>query len=139
MLRSLVFSYEDQSILINGHHTRDNHALAYHLISALLEHVERLPPNLGPSILLGSELLYFLCCSEGKCGGAVVVVAITVSPATLAFTAAKLSCLLLDTSHLAEYKVWTIGVCCALFSLSLHGPCPGILSAKCLPVCGGLS
>lgn len=109
VLRSLVFSCEDQSILINGPHPSDNHALAQHLLTALFKHLDSQSQSIGQSMTLAGELLTFLCGSEGACGGAVVVMAATVHPTTLTVPAAMLSCLLLDTSCLTTYTVcWPI-------------------------------
>ena len=110
VLRSLVFSCQDQSILVSGYHTRGNQVLSYQLLSALMEQVEQHPLNLAPSVLLASELLDFLCCSKDECGGAVVVVTVTIRPEVLTLTSAHFSCLLLNTSQLCMYKVCCIEI-----------------------------
>jgi hypothetical protein len=108
ILRSLAFSREDQSILVSGYHGLDKKALSYDLLSALLSHVEQQSASLGASVLIMSELLGYL--SHGShdsnvCGGAVVVTTLFITSTTLMLTAARLSCVLLDTSKVSSYKV----------------------------------
>lgn len=106
VLRSLAFSFEDQSILISGHQTRDKNKLCYDLLSALLSHLEQQPSVLAASVLVAVELLDYLCSSvQDECGRAVMVHTLVVSPANLALNAARISCLLLDTSAVSQFKV----------------------------------
>lgn len=106
VLRSLAFSFEDQSILISGHKTSDKSKLCYDLLSSLLTHLEQSPSALAASILVAVELLDYLCSSaDDECGRAVMVSTLTVSPANLTLNAARISCLLLDTSPVSQFKV----------------------------------
>lgn len=106
VLRSLAFTKEDQSILISGYHGADKKTLSYDLLSALLTHLEQHLPNLGSSILVVSELLDYLSHSdEESCGGTVCVTTLFINPTNLVLTAANISCLLLDTSLVSQYKV----------------------------------
>lgn len=103
VLRSLAFSCEDQSVLISGYNKTK---LSYDLLSAMLNLLEQQPSGLGSSILLVNELLDYLIHTAGDgCGRAVVATTLVVSPASLVLTAASVSCLLLDTSHVSYYKV----------------------------------
>ena len=104
VLRSLAFSQEDQSILISGYHGFDKRVLFHDLLGCLLGHVEQQMPSVGLSVLMVSELLGYLCHSNDY-GGAVVVTTLFINPKNLMFTAAKVSCLLLDTSMASRYKV----------------------------------
>lgn len=106
VLRSLAFSFEDQSILISGHQTSDKSKLCYDLVSSLLTHLEQFPSALAPSVLVAIELLDYLCSNaEDGCGRAVIISTLIVSPASLTLNAAKVCCLLLDTSSVVQFKV----------------------------------
>lgn len=105
VLRSLAFSFEDQSILICGHNASDKSKLCCDLLSSLLTHLER-SASLGASVLLALELLDYICASaEDECGRAVIVSTLVVNGANLTLQAARMSCLLLDTSSVSQFKV----------------------------------
>lgn len=106
MLRSLAFSCEDQSILINGYYSCDKSKLSHDLLSALLSSLEQQSSGLGSSILLADELLSWLTLDiVEKCDRAVVVSSLNVNPKDLLLTRGSFSCLLLDTSHVSSFKV----------------------------------
>ena len=107
VLRSLAFTHEDQSILISGCCGIDKKKLFSNLLSEVLTHVEQPDQTLGSSILLANQLLDLLTNSDqDESSGAAVVTSLSIAPAGLVLTAACMSCLLLDTSSVSNYKVY---------------------------------
>lgn len=106
VLRSLAFTHEGQSILISGYHGMDKKTLSNDLLGALLSHVEQQIPSLGSSVVMVSELLGYLSYSdENNPCGAVLVTTLFINSTNLMLTAARVSCLLLDTKMVSLYKV----------------------------------
>lgn len=109
VLRSLAFSFEDQSILICGHQTSDNTKISYDLLSSVLTNLDH-SSGLSASVLVAFELLDYLSSSaKDDLGRALVVITLTVNPANLSLNGASMSSLLLDTSRISHFKVGLVG------------------------------
>lgn len=107
VLRSLAFSCQDQSVLINGYHTSEKNKLANSLLSNLMALLEYQPTM--SSVTVASELIDHLSCCEADNGlKAVVTKTLIVHPYSLGLKGAHFSCLLLDTSNLAGFEVLMI-------------------------------
>ena len=123
VLRSLAFSCQDQSILVNGHHESGTTQLTSDLLSSLLLNLDD-QFNLGPLIDVGTELLDFMIhTAHDQRSRAVAVTTLVVTPESLVLRSAQFSSLLLDTCDLDQFEVRARGVCGIICDGQLCGQC----------------